>query len=61
MKAHCEKLEEEIKRVEIEIEEQRLRIPPHSVKPVMLMELEELEAKRDQLRAELGRCLASIL
>jgi len=28
MKAHCEKLEEEIKRVEIEIEEQRLRIPP---------------------------------
>ncbi len=59
MKAHCEKLEEEIRRLEVEIEEQRLRIPPHSVKPAMLMELEELEAKRDQLRAELSRCLAS--
>jgi len=60
MKAHCEKFEEEIKRVEIEIEEQLLRIPPHSVNPAMLMELEELEAKRDQLRAELSRCLASL-
>jgi len=59
MKTHCEKLEKEIRRVEIEIEEQRFRIPPHSVKPAMLMELEEIEAKRDQLRAELIRCVAS--
>jgi hypothetical protein len=55
MKAHCRKLEEEIRRLEEEIEEQRLRIPPHSMKPEMLIELEELEAKRDQLRAELSR------
>jgi len=61
MKEHCEKLQEEIGRPEGEIEEQRLRIPPHSMKPVMLMELEQLEAKRDQLRAELSRCLASSL
>ena len=59
MNAHCKKLEEEIGRLEDEIEEQKLRIPPHSMKPAMLMELEELEAKRDQLRAELSRCLAS--
>jgi predicted RNase H-like nuclease (RuvC/YqgF family) len=59
MKAHCEKLEQEIRRLEGEIEEQRLRIPPHSVNPAMLMELEELEDRRDQLRAELTRCLAS--
>ncbi len=59
MNAHCKKLEEEIGRLEDEIEEQRLRIPPHSMKPAMVMELEELEGRRDQLRAELSRCLAS--
>ena len=59
MNARFEKLEEEIGRLEGEIEEQRLRIPPHSMKPAMLMELEELEAKRDQLRAELNRLRAS--
>ncbi len=59
MNAHCKKLEEDIGRLEGEIEEQKLRIPPHSMKPAMLMELEELEARRDQLRAELSRCLAS--
>jgi len=60
MKAHCEELEAEIRRLEEEIEEQRLRIPPHSMKPAMLMELEELETKRDQLMAELIRCRASL-
>ena len=59
MKAHCEELEAEIRRLEGEIEEQQLRIPPHSVNPAMIMELEELEAKLDQLRAELSRCRAS--
>jgi hypothetical protein len=59
MKAKCEKLEEEVRRLEADVEEQRLRIPPHSVQPAMLMELEELEAKLAQRRAELRRCLAS--
>jgi len=59
MKARCEELEAKISKLEAEIEEQQLRIPPHSVKPAMLMELEELETKRDQLRAELNRCRAS--
>jgi len=59
MKTHCEELEAELRRLEDEIEEQQLRIPPHSVNPAMLMELEELEAKRDQLRAELNRCRES--
>ena len=56
MKAHCENIEAEIRKLESEIEEQRLRIPPHSVNPAMVMELEELETRRDQLRAELNRC-----
>lgn len=56
MKGQCQKLEKEIRRLEAEIEEQRLRIPPHSVQPAMLMELEELEAKLAQLEAELRRC-----
>lgn len=59
MKAYCEELKEEIERLEEEIEEQRLRIPPHSVNPAMLLELEELEERRDRLRTELDRCLAS--
>jgi hypothetical protein len=59
MKAQCEKLEEEIRRLEAEIEEQRLRIPPHSVQPAMLMELEELEARLKERKAELRRCRAS--
>ena len=59
MKAECEKLEEEIRRLEVEVEEQRLRIPPHSVQPATLMVLEELEAKLNELKAELRRCLAS--
>jgi|GEM_PF-3499272 len=61
MKARCEELEAEIRRLEAEIDEQQLRIPPHSVHPAMLMELEELETKRDQLRAELSRCRESRL
>ena len=59
MKAQCEKLENEIRRLEAEVEEQRMRIPPHSVQPAMLMELEELEAKLAERKAELRRCLAS--
>ncbi len=56
MKEQCKKLEEEIGKLEAEIEDQRLRIPPHSMKPAMLMELEDMEARRDRLLAELKQC-----
>ena len=59
MNPDCKRLEDEIRRLEAEIEEQQKRLPPHSVKPAMLMELEELEARLDRFRAELARCLSS--
>jgi uncharacterized small protein (DUF1192 family) len=59
MNPDCKRLEDEIRRLEAEIEEQKKRLPPHSIKPAMLMELEELEARLDQLRAERTRCLSS--
>ncbi len=59
MNPDCERLEDEIRRLEAEIEEQKRRLPPHSVKPAMLMELEELEARLDEFRAELARCRSS--
>ncbi len=46
-------LQERIKRLDEQIEEQKERIPPHSAKPEQIMELEELEEKRDALQEEL--------
>jgi len=56
MQARPEELQREIRKLDAEIAEQRLRLPPHSVRPAMLLELEEMEARRDRLRAELCRC-----
>lgn len=43
----------ELERVEQEIAELNERIPPHSVKPVFIRQLDELEERRDAIVAEL--------
>jgi hypothetical protein len=44
----CE-IEQRLQRLEEQIEEERKRIPAHSVKPPIMMELLELEDRRDVL------------
>jgi hypothetical protein len=44
----CE-IEQRLQRLEEQIEEVRKRIPAHSVKPPIMMELLELEDRRDVL------------
>lgn len=46
-------LTEQLRDLEEKIEEQKKRIPPHSVKPEQIMELERLEEERDDLLAKL--------
>ena len=46
-------LTQKLSELEAKIEEQKKRIPPHSVKPEQIMELERLEEERDQLRKKL--------
>lgn len=43
------KLEEELHGVEARIEALEERIPPHSVKPHFIRQLDELEAERDRI------------
>ena len=43
-------LQAEIQRLEAEIDELRRRLPRHSVRPAMLMELEDLEEKLNKAR-----------
>lgn len=45
-----EDLKAEIERLEAEIEELKQRLPRHSVRPAMLMELEDLEEKLNKAR-----------
>ena len=47
-------LEERIRQLDEQIEEQKKRIPPHSARPQQLMHLEELEEQRDALQKELS-------
>jgi len=42
--------EDRIKELERKIEEMRSRIPPHSIPPSMLEELEELEEELEELK-----------
>ena len=44
--------EERIKDLEKQVEEMRGRIPPHSIPPRMLEELEDLEEELEKLKAE---------
>ena len=46
-------LQEQIKQLDEQIDEQKERIPPHSAKPEQIMELEDLEEKRESLQEEL--------
>jgi hypothetical protein len=47
------RLEEKLKDLELRIEELNQRIPPHSVKPAMIMELDSLEEERDEVAERL--------
>jgi len=49
-----EKLRAEIRRLDERIKEQKERIPPHSVKPEHIQELERLEEEREALEDELS-------
>ena len=55
MKLKVKALENQLEEVQGEIEEVLKRMPPHSAKPWIFQELEELEAKRDRLRVEIER------
>lgn len=48
-------LEQELTRVEAELEDLKARWPAHSLKPAMLSQLEDLEEERDRLKGELAR------
>lgn len=50
-----QELEEELERVEAEIKDLNERIPPHSVKPVFIEKLDELEARRDSILESLEK------
>ena len=53
MSGRQKELEAELGRIEKEIAELNERIPPHSVKPVFIQKLDELEARRDEILGEL--------
>jgi hypothetical protein len=55
MDTKLESLRQKFRGIEEQIEEQRKRIPPHSVKPAAIMELEALEEERDALAAEIRK------
>ena len=48
-------IENELKRLEDEIGEVKRRLPAHSVKPPIMMELLELEDRRDVLLKIIGK------
>jgi len=53
MQERINELRERILDLQKRIEEQERRIPPHSVQPEHLQELERLEEERDTLQREL--------
>ncbi|MCF8095589.1 MAG: hypothetical protein K9J79_09555 [Desulfobacteraceae bacterium] len=50
-----QELEEKLARIESEIKDLNERIPPHSVKPVFIQKLDELEARRDEILESLEK------
>ncbi|MEW6672077.1 MAG: histidine kinase [Thermodesulfobacteriota bacterium] len=46
-------LEKQLQKIEAQIRELKDRLPAHSIKPVMMMELLELENERDDILAQL--------
>ena len=57
MERNEEFLKSEIKRLQKEIKELRVRMPPHDPTMAMMMEMDELEVEQDDLRAELKALL----
>ena len=50
-----QKLEKQLEEIERQIRETEKRLPAHSVKPPIMMELFELEDQRDALLAQLKK------
>jgi predicted nuclease with TOPRIM domain len=48
-----EELQKKLREVEEEIAQLNERIPPHSVKPVFIQQLDELEERREAIKAKL--------
>ncbi len=53
MTAEKEKIKERLQELEVEIAETKKRLPAHSVKPRVMMDLLVLEDERDDLLAQL--------
>lgn len=59
MSQNCDTLESRLKKLEEEIAETKKRLPAHSIKPPVMMDLLELEDERDALLKEVARLKAS--
>ena len=46
-------LEKQLQKIENQIQELKNRLPAHSIKPVMMMDLLELEDERDEILAQI--------
>jgi hypothetical protein len=54
MISEIDRIKERLRQLEEEIAETMRRLPAHSVKPPVMMDLLELEDERDQLLKKLG-------
>ncbi|MCF8110319.1 MAG: hypothetical protein K9J85_02415 [Desulfobacteraceae bacterium] len=48
-----QELRKELERIDAEIKDLNERIPPHSVKPVFIQKLDDLESRREEILGEL--------
>jgi len=53
-------LKERLSKIEADLEEARRRLPAHSVKPVQMATVFDLEDERDAILKEISRCKAEI-
>ena len=54
MNSETDRIKDRLRQLEEEIAETMRRLPAHSVKPPVMMDLLELEDERDQLMQKLG-------
>ena len=54
MNSEIDRIKDRLRQLEEEIAETMRRLPAHSVKPPVMMDLLELEDERDQLMQKLG-------